>query len=1566
MKRIVSLLLVVVMMLTMVPVANLANPNQPAGSFYCEWSGQTGIDRIDIEIGAVWGEVAFMFKASDTATPVPVSVNELELEGAGKDNFKLFSDSDGIDVESLWAEPSAASICYSAQDGMQYSIGLVSKLPNLAFSKSGQYAFSDLVQEPLTDDNDDGSYYFSVNTQNEIARIEISQSSGGNEQVYVVYAQDGSAVSLPSWLTLTAQANTTLPTFLFDIKDCDWNNLFVRVFHGTIDPSTGKFMQDGMSEWGSGFTFKEPEPPQTPENENTPVMADGLYINWPGNQEVERLTGIAPGDTVYGLPVCFNGQWVTSGLFLAGEGANDCTLVYDEEIGWIFTGKKQAIRQLYICYIDNNILYSIEVLSGTPSTTFCSTSEFAPEHTMGREAVLDEQGNATFYLVRGVSNEDETLDELKVGYNGIWYNVYPQADTLPSGLTVTLTNNALPAKIETTGITGGLQFEIKTAFPGGGFSRMGRGINVVRMDSPVPADTTVRAKTLLAQQHSDKGWNEAADLNASADVSHLVWFKDANGNEITGSIAASAHIALEKTTEVADGNHVIYEVSFTKTEDGMIAVQTNDGPYVLFARAHNIQPEGPSNPQEPVGLYATDAWNNIRTMVNGMVGYSIPELEFFFRPAEGEAPIPVSQGELYVNDQMILISNEESGKLRVDLLWAEPGETQITYFHENKPYTMKVITLLPQACFATAPTYSFDKLIHDPVDLDGTGEYYLLFRNQSQIQKLVLQVQNLGSWQKKMYTAYSANGESVTLPENMSVTYEGLDTDNGIHVFKLTVRNLEQSVQITPQFFFDTNNFYGKSMSIEVPGPGEKAGIYLADHMGNKMETLQTMIGGTFEGNIYYMASADAEPVLVKEGLYLDGAYKDNFIVKRVPGSDAWRIASKFTEPSSAKICYKVGKTVYSITLNAGQRPSGFAMEDVPYSLSSVLKTEFTEDAQGNLFAQAPNVVLDANGDAEFYLLINPTSAYFGQPIADIYVSIWMNGRQTRHLVYSTDPMKEVTSVEGLGVSVTGSGAIRHQITGWNATASLSTEVWFGDGNFRLNDSITVSDPHHANRGQAKLAKVGDYTIGLSFLSDDRLRMIGGSAGFGIPEEGGEHTVFYVLGVMKKYNTDKEEEGYEFYKYIQNVEFYLQNVVSDLEDPNAFLTLKPDDFNRNDKATTKILYLTNHADPGSCLVCADVTYQTPEMSEPETVTVSCHLSFMEHKTFTINRPMDDTVEKLNADLASYEALMAYIERENPVAYQMMLGMDSLRNYSIDIALAPIEYRGLIACNTDDRSCMWGLVGTNTEDAHRTTVVGGLLVNQYVGGINNISFVADDAYRVTYKNEQFTCGILSVSDISTVANCSFLGYDVAMRNTDTGHTMPSHGNVFVKNDVAVWFDSAAKSSGNANDYMARCAFIENGVAVRITGMPTYISPYETIISECDFLGNELDLDVTVEAGKYYFIRNFFGDKDGNFRPAKKEVHGLGNGHLITDLRYRYRVGIVRNGWVLDDPAGAWSCGWKDLRDNSLTTDNDKFAMRQDDAKNHKVDKKTLDERENLEIEIRDKEDKPVGRWEFGDD
>ena len=212
----------------------------------------------------------------------------------------------------------------------------------------------------------------------------------------------------------------------------------------------------------------------------------------------------------------------------------------------------------------------------------------------------------------------------------------------------------------------------------------------------------------------------------------------------------------------------------------------------------------------------------------------------------------------------------------------------------------------------------------------------------------------------------------------------------------------------------------------------------------------------------------------------------------------------------------------------------------------------------------------------------------------------------------------------------------------------------------------------------------------------------------------------------------------------------------------------------------------------------------------------------------------------------------------------------------------------------------------SEANGQRTTVPGIYSKGFLHGVNNISFVANPDAAMTFDGETFTCGLLvnntrnaiqpefhketlqlyhpefmglvgaeldakfasyspSVStngnsyNIGRVSNCSFTGFEYAMRTDKGGFVQGAHGCTIRQCKFGVYINAGnvetLHTDGRANTIWRDNEFIENWAAVRITGLPKDLSPYYIRFIDNNFYRNNKEFWVTAR-GQYYFYRNYY--------------------------------------------------------------------------------------------------------------
>jgi len=255
----------------------------------------------------------------------------------------------------------------------------------------------------------------------------------------------------------------------------------------------------------------------------------------------------------------------------------------------------------------------------------------------------------------------------------------------------------------------------------------------------------------------------------------------------------------------------------------------------------------------------------------------------------------------------------------------------------------------------------------------------------------------------------------------------------------------------------------------------------------------------------------------------------------------------------------------------------------------------------------------------------------------------------------------------------------------------------------------------------------------------------------------------------------------------------------------------------------------------------------------------------------------DTAAKLNAVLASTEALEAWLQENDPEALENFYTALNRGDFTnMTLYLPPVQYDGIIEYGITGLEGP-DLEGTEDEDGNRTTMPGLWLRGNDSFFLSDIDFVADDRYKMTMDGETFTCGLLShgvgtgdadIGDIFNADNCTFTGFDYGVWCTPTGYTI-IRNSIFIDCGVGYLIDCEGKDHGNANSIVDNNRFVYCGVGLWVKGLPEYITPYVFRVINNDFLSCEVDIDAS-QPGRLYFFRNYFG-----------KVHGENNHEIPTE-------------------------------------------------------------------------------------
>ena len=439
-----------------------------------------------------------------------------------------------------------------------------------------------------------------------------------------------------------------------------------------------------------------------------------------------------------------------------------------------------------------------------------------------------------------------------------------------------------------------------------------------------------------------------------------------------------------------------------------------------------------------------------------------------------------------------------------------------------------------------------------------------------------------------------------------------------------------------------------------------------------------------------------------------------------------------------------------------------------------------------------------------------------------------------------------------------------------------------------------------------------EYTFGIGRIEGSgKFDMFHAGGGFGATSDNKnsrlQETIY--LGAMSDFATSREAAAPAWvYDCISNVTFEIVDYInahdlSDQKESNIYIN----SVYQTPMAEMKMHTVDIRSKAGGfaeALLHVQFTVTFPDQ-EP----VECLVKKVVHFAYNLNILPDlsemDTADELNALLSGGDVFVDWIKTQDKNNGTTMY-IDYQKNNSLnwestfELVLPAVAYDDIITVSLD--GVEFGIQGSEAKDGSRTTMPGMKLLNNNYFFMNGIDFVAAKEITQSYGAEVFTCGILSGDvdadfshcDAYKIHDCTFTGFDYGVRNTPYGYTCVGSNNVFTDCEVGYLIDCTGKRGGNANDSTEYSRFVNCGTAIRIKGLPDYLTPYDYRIYNCDFIGNKMDIDVSQE-GRFYFIKNYYGDvqnkhvevvddaNDVHKRPPR--VRGRGYADVVVNPRWR---------------------------------------------------------------------------------
>lgn len=437
---------------------------------------------------------------------------------------------------------------------------------------------------------------------------------------------------------------------------------------------------------------------------------------------------------------------------------------------------------------------------------------------------------------------------------------------------------------------------------------------------------------------------------------------------------------------------------------------------------------------------------------------------------------------------------------------------------------------------------------------------------------------------------------------------------------------------------------------------------------------------------------------------------------------------------------------------------------------------------------------------------------------------------------------------------------------------------------------------------------VGNIPLTFSMGSFDHDRVtLDGFGGSGFSETTGDAQSSMdqelIIGVLAYEGENEEDDAPPAaYAAISDVSFYIRKYVNqDGSGDQSECNIRLSDVYITKYNGMDVYAVRMMADPGQyARVQVGATFTVTLNGQKYTHSVHHRYGFKPTSEFYIDMDELDTAEKLNDVFGSRDGLMNWIEENDPATYNAIRALLAQEEFiALEMTLPAVRYDDVIHYSAVIEDGFHGrieLYGSEDKQGNRTTFPGLRTEDNDFFFLHGIDFVADPDIKQSYGEKRFTCGIMMYgkvnSDIYNVQDCTFTGFDYGIYNTEKGYTVCRRC-VFTDCAVAYLLDCADKRNGNGNSDMEDCRFVNCETAIRIKGLPQTHTPYNYRIHNCDFIGNEIDIDVSQE-GRFYFIENYYGDPKHENDPVKEagdvhkrppRVRGRGYADVVVNPRWR---------------------------------------------------------------------------------
>ena len=893
---------------------------------------------------------------------------------------------------------------------------------------------------------------------------------------------------------------------------------------------------------------------------------------------------------------------------------------------------------------------------------------------------------------------------------------------------------------------------------------------------------------------------------------------------------------------------------------------------------------------------------------------SCPVKFYFF---DGDNEIPVSLEDISFSGAVS--GTQEDGNEYIDIFAKEFGSGTISYDYKEKIHSLAVTVGLPEFGFYSSESASEETYISSFKVTDTTKTFYFVAYGGGTITDITLRngFDQVASAEKVSDSCWKITVTGTPDGRWYNMQYSGRDQwNNKFH-------NRNYAIQISD----GTTGLKYRYMQ-------QSNGQWIENQDMVSWKSLDILCDSNSFIRIYY--GTDTDYVEVTEIEVTSG---DSVVLGEMPDSNGkpfWNI--RYVKFGNSVLTYKVGDKTYTQEVTVSLPEEWFFSDRIRDEEHYLPSINYGALPGGSLWLMNDEGFSDKDVDA---MVIS---------VDDVPINTW-------------EPVARESNEDRFDIKIT--------------LPALDMGDWY-HLHVRFTDHGIGTGVNNQVEGNA--CYVGDYAIGFAWEDDNtgiiRINEGGWRHGNSSQEVNDNYFEFRDLQIAAGIQMT-DEQGAIYYLVEENSKKVNLKIikawVEELSGDEKVFSLSPDSHlpekTGYDDTHIKLYSMEGHV--SLIRIWAEVEVTIGKETETVKVSMICETGKVTH--VVEYRPIDDTVDKLNA----------YLEE---LSKNLKLGS------IYEVYLAPITYTGTIVIPSNFEAGKDGtdlvLVGTTAEDGASTILKGAVDLNRAT-----TSHLNDIHFKATAECPTAIYG----GALLNMVRCSFEGYDIAV-DASVGAITVTGGNVFVDNDIAIRVDIAYTVGGMNSAGWDGNTFIGNGTAIQVLSLNEFISSYYFRIVNSNFIGNTLDFDVRCKATLYMY-KNYYGNihnqaKDMEMNAFLAALAGATSGtkinqlvtsnspniscnksitKVITNPRWKYPV---LNWWFRDAPlnvvfpVGSPAVARFNLEApyiNILTSDWElETQIVNEEASELIVDPSAFEAEGEKKIDVVDQNENPLGTWTFDEE